>query len=163
MSDSYTFRFAAEQDIPEILRLIKELAEYEKATDEAVATAEILHDSLFKQKMAEALLVEHAHAGVVGCAIFFRNFSTWTGIGGMYLEDLYIMKEHRGSGIGRRLMAQLAQICQERGWVRLDWSCLDWNKPSLGFYKSIGADAMTEWVHHRLSGASLNSLAGEAE
>ena len=163
MADQYTFRFATEEDIPEILRLIQELALYEKAPEEAVATPEILKDSLFEKQAAEALLVVHETAGVVGCAIFFRNFSTWTGRCGMYLEDLYIMEEHRGSGVGRKVMARLAKECVLRGWVRFDWVCLDWNTPSLGFYQSIGADAMSEWIHHRLSGENLEALASEAK
>lgn len=162
MDTAIGFRFATEEDIPEIIRLIKELAIYEKAEESAVATPELLHEWLFKKKAAEALLVDHVRDGVVGCAIFFQNFSTWTGTGGMYLEDLYIEERHRGSGAGRALMAQLARICKERGWQRFDWSCLDWNTPSLGFYKSIGAEALEEWVHHRLSGAALDALAKEA-
>lgn len=163
MDSSLQFRFAQEKDIPAILSLIKELAIYEKAEEEAVATPELLKKCLFEDKAAEALLVDHMEDGVVGCAIFFRNFSTWTGQYGLYLEDLYIKEAYRGSGTGRALMAQLASICVEREWVRFDWSCLDWNTPSLGFYKSIGAEAMTEWVHHRLTGDSLSALANEAQ
>ena len=162
MDTSISFRFAEKKDAAAIVELIKELAIYEKAEEEAVATPELLITCLFEDRAAEALLVDHAQDGVVGCAIFFRNFSTWTGRYGMYLEDLYIKCAYRGAGTGRALMANLAAICEERGWVRFDWSCLDWNTPSLGFYQSIGAKAMTEWVHHRLTGDALSTLASEA-
>lgn len=163
MSENITIRCAEEKDIPAILDLIKELARYEKAEDEVEATPELLHTCFFEDEAVEALLIDHEKAGVVGCAVFFRNFSTWTGRCGMYLEDLYIKEEYRRSGTGRALMAHLAAICEERGWARLDWSCLDWNTPSLGFYKSIGADPMTEWIHHRLAGEALSALAAEAK
>lgn len=161
MDSAISFRPATQEDIPHILSLIKELAVYEKAEDEAVATPELLQQKLFDEAVVEALMVDHATDGVVGTAIYFQNFSTWTGRGGMYLEDLFIRPAYRGSGTGRALMAELARICEERGWVRMDWVCLDWN-PSLGFYKSIGAAAMTDWVHHRLTGDSLTALAQEA-
>ncbi len=162
MDSALRFRFAEEADIPEIIRLIRELAIYEKSEEAAKATPELLAEWMFEKRAAEALLVEHEGTGIVGCAIFFQNFSTWTGKAGMYMEDLYIEEAYRGSGTGRALLAELSRICGERGWVRLDWACLDWNTPSLGFYKSIGAEAMTDWVHHRLSGESLHALAHEA-
>lgn len=156
------FRFATPDDIPSILEMIRRLAAYEHAEHEVKATPEILRKWLFEKHAAETVVVEVPDAGMVGIAVFFQNFSTWTGSGGMYLEDLYIDEVYRGGGVGRALMAHLASICKQRGWVRLDWSCLDWNEPSLGFYQSIGAARMDEWVHHRLAGDALEALAMEA-
>lgn len=157
-----SFRLAVAEDVPEILAKIRALALYEQAAEEVRATPESLTEWLFEKRAAETVMVELSGVGVVGIAVFFQNFSTWTGTGGMYLEDLYIDEAYRGGGLGRKIMAHLADICVERGWQRLDWTCLDWNEPSLGFYKSIGADQMTEWVHHRLTGANLSALAQEA-
>lgn len=162
MNTNISFRTATREDIPEIIRLIKELAIYEKAEEDAVATPELLNEWMFNKGAAEALMVV-ADERVVGCAIFFQNFSTWTGRGGMYLEDLYIEEAYRGSGTGRALMAKLASICVERGWPRFDWTCLDWNTPSLGFYERIGATQMNDWIAHRLTGEALEALAKEAE
>ena len=145
MHDQFSFRFATPADVPAVLDLIRQLAAYEHAADEVRATPEILTTWLFDKQAAEALLAVSEDGTIVGMAVFFQNFSTWTGMGGMYLEDLYV-----------------ARICRERGWQRLDWSCLDWNEPSLRFYQGIGADRMDEWVHHRLTGASLYALAAEA-
>ncbi len=162
MHDQFSFRFATPADVPAVLDLIRQLAAYEHAADEVRATPEILTTWLFDKQAAEALLAVSEDGTIVGMAVFFQNFSTWTGTGGMYLEDLYVREDRRGAGVGRTLMAQLARICRERGWQRLDWSCLDWNEPSLRFYQGIGADRMDEWVHHRLTGASLYALAAEA-
>ena len=155
------FRHATPDDIPGILEMIRRLAAYEKAEDEVRATPELLNEWMFEKRAAEAVVAVAPGAGIVGIAVFFQNFSTWTGSGGMYLEDLFIDEPYRGNGAGRALIAHLAGICKERGWVRLDWACLDWNEPSLGFYQSIGAARMDEWVHHRLAGAALDSLAAE--
>ena len=162
MHDQFSFRFATPADVPAVLDLIRQLAAYEHAADEVRATPEILTTWLFDKQAAEALLTVSEDGTIVGMAVFFQNFSTWTGTGGMYLEDLYVREDRRGAGVGRTLVAQLARICRERGWQRLDWSCLDWNEPSLRFYQGIGADRMDEWVHHRLTGASLYALAAEA-
>lgn len=162
MTSSVRFRLTTPEDTPSILEMITKLAAYEHAEDEVEATPEILRTWMFEKRAAEAVVVEHDEAGVVGIAVFFQNFSTWTGKGGMYLEDLYIDEPYRGQGTGRALMAYLAALCAERGWVRLDWSCLDWNEPSLGFYQSIHANRMDEWVHHRLTGSALEALAAEA-
>lgn len=159
---SPSFRLAVAGDIPQILDKIRKLAAYENAEDQVLATPESLHKWMFEERAVEAAVVEMPGAGVVGVAVFFRNFSTWTGSTGMYLEDLFIDEEYRGGGTGRKLMAYLAAICEERDWRRLDWACLDWNEPSLGFYKSIGAAKIDEWLHHRLSGDALAALAGEA-
>ncbi|MEG0322649.1 MAG: GNAT family N-acetyltransferase [Raoultibacter sp.] len=162
---SPSFRLADASDIPAILEKIRKLAVYEDAEDQVLATPELLHEWMFEKHAAETVVVEipeKPEAGIVGIAVFFQNFSTWTGTAGMYLEDLFIDEEYRGGGTGRKLMAYLAALCSERGWLRLDWSCLDWNEPSLGFYKSIGAARMDEWVHHRLTGESLEALSKEA-
>lgn len=161
MSDLITYRMATPDDVDAILALIRELACYEHAEDEVQATPELLRTSLFCDGAAEALLAESDRDGVVGMALFFRNFSTWTGTGGMYLEDLVVTQAYRGSGVGRGLMEGLARICEERAWPRLDWACLDWNEPSLAFYQHIGATRMDEWVHHRLTGDALRALAAE--
>lgn len=161
-STALCFRFATKDDIPGILEMIRKLAAYEHAEDQVQATPEILAEWMFEKRAAETVIAQAADGRIAGIAVFFQNFSTWTGTGGMYLEDLYIDEPYRGGGAGRALMAHLAGICKERGWVRLDWSCLDWNEPSLGFYRHIGADRMDEWVHHRLTGEALDALAGEA-
>lgn len=161
-STELRFRFATVDDIPGILEMIRRLAAYEHAEDEVKATPEILRTWMFEKRAAETVVVEPPDGGIVGIAVFFQNFSTWTGTGGMYLEDLYIDEPYRGAGAGRALMAHLAGVCKERGWVRLDWACLDWNEPSLAFYQRIGADRMDEWVHHRLTGDALDALAKEA-
>lgn len=162
-STALQFRLATRDDIPGILEMIRRLAAYEHAEDEVRATPELLGEWMFEKHAAEAVVAVAPDAGIVGIAVFFQNFSTWTGSGGMYLEDLFIDEPYRGGGAGRALMAYLAGICKERGWVRLDWACLDWNEPSLAFYQRIGAARMDEWVHHRLTGAALDSLAAEAE
>lgn len=158
MHDQFSFRFATPADVPAVLDLIRQLAAYEHAADEVRATPEILTTWLFDKQAAEALLAVSEDGTIVGMAVFFQNFSTWTGMGGMYLEDLYVREDRRGAGVGRTLMAQLARICRERGWQRLDWSCLDWNEPSLRFYQGIGADRMDEWVHHRLTARRFTPL-----
>ena len=120
-------------------RLVHELAEYEKAPEECHLTDEQLHDALFgDDPVAHALVAERAGT-VVGVAIWFRTFSTWEGVAGMHLEDLYVRPEHRGGGHGARLLAALARICDERGWARLEWNVLDWNAPAIGFYERLGA------------------------
>ena len=159
---SATYRMATPDDAPAILELIRELARYEHAEDEVEATPELLQASMFDDGAAEALLAVDEGGGVIGMALFFRNFSTWTGTAGMYLEDLVVTESARGGGVGRGLMARLARICKERGWKRLDWSCLDWNEPSLRFYQTLGAARMDEWIHHRVTGDALSALAALA-
>ena len=156
-----TFRFAEEADTPLILRFIRELADYERLLDQVVADEATLRDQLFRQRRAEVLLAEAA-GETVGFALFFHNFSTFLGRAGLYLEDLYVRPEHRGKGYGRALFRQLAAVAVERGCGRLEWWCLDWNAPSIGFYRSLGAEAMEDWTVYRLTGDALASLAGEA-
>ncbi|MEY9840399.1 N-acetyltransferase family protein [Streptacidiphilus sp. EB103A] len=153
-------REARPDDVPQILAFVRELAEYERALEDARATEEQLHSALFgPHPAAFAHIAEDDTTGEpVGFALWFLNFSTWKGVHGLYLEDLYVRPEARGGGHGRALLATLAQICVERGYGRLEWSVLDWNEPSIGFYKSLGAVPMDEWTVFRLTGAPLTAL-----
>lgn len=151
-------RFAAPGDEHVILGLIRELAEYEHALDEVIATPELLAEWLFERKTCECLILSTGGEDV-GMALFFHNFSTWLGRGGIYLEDLYVKPEHRGKGFGTALLAKLAQVALERGCGRLEWACLDWNAPSIAFYKSLGAQTMDEWTVYRLTGDTLEAMA----
>ena len=151
------FRFAEEKDIPLILQFIKELADYEKMLNEVVATEELLKEWIFEKKRAEVIFA--LEDGVeVGFALFFHNFSTFLGRAGIYLEDLYVRLEYRGKGYGKGLLKKLAQITVERGCGRLEWCCLDWNKPSIEFYLSMGAVPMNEWTIYRLTGDTLKNF-----
>ena len=151
-------RFALPEDTLVILSFIRELAEYEKLLDQLVATEETLREWLFEKKKAEALIAE-LDGEPVGYALFFHNFSTFLGRAGMYLEDLYVRPSARKKGIGRGLLAAVARIAKERGCGRLEWSCLDWNKPSVDFYLSLGAQPMDGWTIFRLTGDGINKLA----
>ncbi|MFJ4407789.1 GNAT family N-acetyltransferase [Streptomyces sp. NPDC088910] len=183
-------RTATPDDVPVIHALIRELAEYERALEEARATQEQLHAALFgPDAVAHALIAEEpakpaadgaddgssegegegagsdsgAGAGtVVGFALWFRNFSTWTGTPGLYLEDLYVRPQARGGGHGKALLAALAAVCVERGYERFEWAVLDWNEKALGVYRSIGARPQDEWTVQRLSGPALAELAALA-
>ena len=152
------FRRAEEKDAALILRFIRELAAYEKLDGQVVATEELLREWIFEKGKAEVLFpVEN---GVeVGFALFFHNFSTFLGRAGLYLEDLYISPEYRGKGYGKATLQKLAQIAVERRCGRLEWSCLDWNKPSIDFYLSLGAVPLEEWTVYRLSGEKLSRMA----
>ena len=151
-------RFAAPGDERVILELICGLAEYEHALDEVIATPQLLAEWLFERKTCECLILNDEGQDV-GMALFFHNFSTWLGRGGIYLEDLYVKPEFRGRGHGTALLAKLAQTALERGCGRLEWSCLDWNTPSIEFYKSLGAQPMEEWTVYRLAGQTLEEMA----
>ena len=153
-----TFRFAEERDTPLILEFIRELADYERLLDQVVADEATLRDQLFEKHSAEVLFALEDGAEV-GFALFFHNFSTFLGRAGLYLEDLYVRPEHRGKGHGKALFRQLAAIAEERGCGRLEWWCLDWNTPSIGFYKFLGAEAMEDWTVYRLAGQALRRLA----
>ena len=153
-----TFRFAQPEDAALILRFIRGLAEYEKMTDEVVATEELLREWIFEKGKAEVLFAV-ADGTEVGFALFFHNFSTFLGRAGIYLEDLFVLPEHRGHGYGKALLKRLAAITVERGCGRLEWSCLDWNAPSIAFYKSMGAAPMDEWTAYRLTGETLQRAA----
>ncbi|MGI6515064.1 MAG: GNAT family N-acetyltransferase [Syntrophomonadaceae bacterium] len=158
MDNQFELRFASEKDVPLILQLIRELAEYEGLLHEVVATGEILTEWLFVKKKAEVLIGEYG-GQPVGYALFFHNFSTFLGRAGIYLEDLYVRPEYRGRGYGKAFFRKLAQITVERGCGRLEWWCLDWNQPSIDFYLSLGAEPMEDWTVYRLTGDTLAELA----
>lgn len=160
MSESVAFRFAERRDTGLILEFIKGLADYEHMSDEVVATEELLEEWVFDKEKAEVLFAV-AEGREVGMALFFHNFSTFQGRAGIYLEDLFVWPECRGKGYGKALLIELARITVERGCGRLEWVCLDWNEPSLEFYRSLGAEALPEWTKFRLSGGTLNSVAGK--
>lgn len=139
--------------------MVRELAEYEKAVDEARATEEQLREALFGERPAAfAHVAEDAGGVVVGFALWFLNFSTWRGVHGIYLEDLYVRPEARGGGHGKALLAELARICVVRGYERLEWAVLDWNRPSIDFYEALGARAQDEWTVYRLTDGALGAL-----
>lgn len=154
------FRFAERRDTDLILRFIRELAEYEQLLHEVVATEEILEHWLFDKEKAEVIFAE-AEGETVGFALFFHNFSTFLGRAGLYLEDLYVRPEYRGRGYGKKLLQKLAALAVERGCGRLEWWCLDWNRPSIDFYISLGAEPMEEWTVYRIAGDRLKQMAEE--
>ena len=152
------FRFATEQDTALILQFIQGLAEYEKLSDLVVADESLLREWIFEKKKAEVLFAME-DGKEVGFALFFHNFSTFLGRAGLYLEDLFVLPEFRGRGHGKNLIRELARIAVERGCGRLEWCCLDWNRPSIAFYRSLGAESMDEWTTYRLAGEGLRSFA----
>jgi GNAT superfamily N-acetyltransferase len=154
---------AAERDIPLILSFIRKLAEYEKLAGDVVATEALLTRALFGERRYAEVLLAHLDGEAAGFALFFHNFSTFLGQPGIYLEDLFVNPEHRGRGIGKALLAHLAGIAVERGCGRLEWAVLDWNAPSIAFYKRLGAIAMDDWTVFRLTGAALGELAVRAQ
>ncbi len=155
---SLIFRYAERKDVGLILQFIKDLASYEKMLDEVVADEPTLEEWLFDKNKAEVIFA--MEDGVeVGFALFFHNFSTFLGRSGVYLEDLYVKPEHRGKGYGKAIFKQLASIAVERKCGRLEWWCLDWNKPSIDFYLSLGAEPMKDWTVYRLAGDTLTNLA----
>ena len=158
-----TFRFAAAEDCSLILDFIRQLASYEKMADQVVADEALLREWIFDRGKAEVLFVMEGDREV-GFALFFHNFSTFLGRAGMYLEDLFVLPEYRGRGYGKALLRKLGAIAVERGCGRLEWSCLDWNRPSIDFYRSLGAVPMEAWTTYRVSGETLQALAwGDAE
>ncbi len=153
-----SFRYTTKEDAEKILEFIKELATYENMLDDVVATKELLVEWLFEKEKAEVMFVLENNVPI-GYILFFHNFSTFLGRSGIYLEDVYVRPEYRGKGYGKAALKKLAQIAVERGCGRLEWVCLDWNRPSIDFYLSLGAQAMDEWTVYRLSGDELKSLA----
>lgn len=149
MIDDFKIRFAEPKDVLTILQFIKELAEYEQLSHEVKATEELLNEYIFLQKKAEVIIGEYQQRPV-GFALFFHNFSTFLGRPGIYLEDLYVQPEMRGKGFGKAILAYLSKLVKERDYGRLEWSCLDWNEPSIRFYKSLGAKPMEEWTVYRI-------------
>ncbi|MDR1804113.1 MAG: GNAT family N-acetyltransferase [Treponema sp.] len=161
-TDDLQIRFAVVEDVPLILDFIRKLAEYEHMLDKVVATEEVLREWLFEKGKAEALIGE-INGEPVAFALFFHNFSTFLGRGGIYIEDLYVHEESRGKGIGRKMLEFLARLALERGCGRLEWWCLDWNKSSIAFYLSLGAVAMSDWTVYRVTGDALKNLANESQ
>ena len=154
-----SIRTATNEDAPLILNFVRELAEYEKAPHEVKASSRDYETSLFAEdSFAHALICEN-NGIPIGYAVYFFNYSTWQGKPGLYLEDLYISPDYRGLGAGKAMLKHLARIALEKGCGRFEWSVLDWNKPAINFYESIGARAQAEWVKYRLEGQSLNSFA----
>ena len=155
------FRRACPEDTALILRFIRELAAYEQLEDQVVADEETLRRWIFEKKGAEVLFVLE-NGREVGFALYFHNFSTFLGRSGIYLEDLFVRPEYRGRGYGKALLCRLAAIAKEEGCGRLEWWCLDWNKPSIDFYKNMGAEPMEDWTVYRVTGETLDKLAEEA-
>ena len=153
-------RMAVREDVPKILDFIKALAEYEKLEQEVVATPELLEEWIFDKQKAEVIFAAE-EGKEVGFALFFHNFSTFLGRAGIYLEDLFVLPEHRGKGYGKALLCRLAAIACERGCGRLEWSCLDWNRPSIDFYRSMGAVPMEDWTVYRVTGARLTEMGAQ--
>lgn len=158
MEEKLTFRYAERKDTPLILQFIKELAEYEKLADQVVADEASLEEWLFDKKKAEVIFAMVA-GQEIGYAPFFHNFSTFLGRAGLYLEDLFIRPQYRGKGYGKALLKKIASVAVERKCGRLEWWCLDWNKPSIDFYLSLGAQPMSEWTSYRVTGDTLKHLA----
>lgn len=159
MEQAFSFRYAERCDTALILGFIKQLAEYEKLTDEVIADEKTLEEQIFDMHKAEVLFALE-DGKEIGFALFFHNFSTFLGRAGLYLEDLYVLPEYRGKGYGKAILKKLASIAVERGCGRFEWSCLDWNRPSIDFYLSMGAMPMNGWTVYRVTGEKLNELAG---
>jgi GNAT superfamily N-acetyltransferase len=154
-----TIRPARPEDVAGILSLVRDLADYERSLHEVRASERDLRRALFGEHPAVFAHVAEVAGEVVGFAMWFLNFSTWLGTHGIYLEDLYVRPDNRSRGLGRRLLQTLAALCVDRGYGRLEWSCLDWNEPARGFYASLGAEEMKEWTVHRLTGDTLRAVA----
>ena len=160
MNDKLTFRNAERKDTGLVLQFIKDLADYEKMSDEVVADEATLEAWIFDKQKAEVIFAV-VNGEEIGFALFFHNFSTFLGRAGIYLEDLYVKPEYRGRGYGKAILKKLAKIAVERGCGRLEWWCLDWNKPSIDFYLSVGAEPMSEWTVYRVAGKTLEQLADQ--
>jgi len=155
--ENLKIRETTEEDCSLILSLIKEIAEYEKMSDQVVATEESLKESIFKNKRAEVVILE-LNEEAIGYALYFYNYSTFIGKSGLYLEDIFIKKEARGKGIGKEVFKFLVKKAKEEGCKRMEWTCLNWNEPSIKFYKSLGATPMDEWTIYRLTEKEINKL-----
>ena len=158
MSEKVSFRYAERKDVGIILEFIKELAKYEKMEDDVIATTDLLEEWIFDKQKAEVIFAV-VDGKEIGFALFFHNFSTFLGRAGIYLEDLFVLPEYRGLGYGKAILKELAKIAVKRGCGRLEWSCLDWNKPSIDFYLSLGAEQMNDWTVYRVAGDTLAELA----
>ena len=159
MTQKFSIRFATNADVPTVLRFIKELADYEKLPHEVTATEELLRQNLFGERPGAEVLLAIQGEIYVGFAVFFHNFSTFLGKPGIYLEDVYVSPEFRGRGYGKALMIYLARIARERGCGRFEYSVLDWNTPSLDFYRSLGAVSMNDWTVQRVTRDAIEDLA----
>ena len=159
MEKQFLIRPAAPADVPELLRLIKGLADYEKLADQAVGTAPMLSNALFGAKPSAEALIAERDGRAVGFALFFTTFSTFLCKPGIYLEDVFVEPEHRGAGIGKALLRRLAQLAEERDCGRLEWRVLDWNEPSIRFYESLGARLLKEWVLVRMTQGEFRAMA----
>lgn len=158
MENTLTFRPAERKDVPLILDFIRALAEYERMADQVVADEATLEEWLFDRGKAEVIFAV-LEEKEVGFALFFHNFSTFLGRAGIYLEDLFVLPEYRGRGVGKAILKRLAALAAERGCGRLEWWCLDWNAPSIAFYRSLGAEPMSDWTVYRIAGQTLQDLA----
>ncbi len=161
MAQNFEIRQATIGDAPLILSYIKKLAVYEKLAHRVTATEEILRDTLFGERRYAEVVIGYHGSEPVGFALYFHNFSTFLGKPGIYLEDLFIDEEHRGKGYGKAMLVYLSRLARERNCGRLEWAVLDWNEPSIKFYKSLGAEPMNEWKVFRLTGEALDNLANE--
>ncbi len=158
MNEKLSFRNACREDIPLILQFIRDLAEYEKMSDQVVADEKTLESWIFDKEKAEVIFALE-DGKEVGFALFFHNFSTFLGRAGIYLEDLYVKPDYRGKGYGKAILKKLASIAMERGCGRLEWWCLNWNQPSIDFYLSLGAEPMSDWTVYRIAEDTLEKLA----
>jgi GNAT superfamily N-acetyltransferase len=154
-------RAANPADVSLILQLIRELAEYEKLAHEVRATEALLHATLFAARPAAEVVIAEYDGRAVGFAVFFASYSTWEAAPGLYLEDLFVRPEARGKGVGRELLEYLARLTVERGWARLEWRVLDWNEPSIAFYRKLGAEPLEDWTVFRVTGEALRNLASK--
>jgi GNAT superfamily N-acetyltransferase len=161
MASRFTIRPAIENDVPVILALIKELAEYEKLSHEVSATENDINSSMFGERAYAEALIGALEGNPISFALFFHNYSTFLGKPGIYLEDLYVKPQHRGNGFGRKMLAYLARLAKERNCGRFEWSVLDWNTPAIRTYEKLDAKPMREWILYRLTGDALDRLAGE--
>jgi len=160
---NFTIRPATNADVPLIIDFVRQLAEYEKLSHEMIATEETMREALFGPRPCAEVLLAFLNERPVAFAVYFQNFSTFLARPGIYLEDLFVKPEHRKKGIGKLILAQLARIAVQRGCGRFEWSVLDWNKPAIEFYKSLGARPMDAWTVYRLTGDALETLAAQAK
>jgi GNAT superfamily N-acetyltransferase len=163
MPPDFNIRPARVEDVPVILELIRDLATYERAPDDVVATEEQLIDVLFGERPVAEVLLAFEEESPVGFAVYFYNFSTWLGRPGLYLEDLFVKPAKRGKGYGRALLVELAKVARDRGCGRMEWAVLNWNEPAIKFYRALGAKPMDEWTVFRLTGGEIAKLANAAD
>jgi GNAT superfamily N-acetyltransferase len=157
----FQIRSATESDVPVIFSFVKKLASYERLSHEVVATEELIRETLFGLRRTAEIAIGYLEAQPVGFVLFFHNYSTFLGKPGLYIEDLFVDEDYRRRGYGRALLLHVARLAKERGCGRLEWSVLNWNQPAIDFYKKLGASPMSEWTVFRITGESLNELAGK--